>query len=204
MSGTVYLDNDTKIVFSDPVPCDLVINCASPSNGMVVATGVLPDSDTRDDYTLTNADAYRLDYPGETYGIVLDNATNQLKLTTDVKFLNGAATGNGTGTQADPFKTLTAALNGTNEGGTIFVTGTTNVSSGTYSKDVLLKRASDFNGVMLQVSSGSNVATLSTMTLQGRGSGTAVNVSAGTLKIVDGVVIATIKKMPTSGLLPSV
>jgi hypothetical protein len=177
INGTVYLGDGSYITAANnAIPCDITVECASPAVDRVVAVA--------SDYTLTNADAYQLDYPGNTYGVMLsttgsgDSAITELVLAAPT-YLGGTTSG--------AYTKLDDALDNTAVGGTIFVGGTIELSAGTYSKDVLIKRADGFSGNMFNVSASGGTATMSGMTVNGRGTGTISAVAAGTLELAGGV-----------------
>jgi hypothetical protein len=186
LKGIINLAQGAYITAYGKVSCPLNVKCASPTSGMKLMTGVPADTDRDiDGYDPTNADAYQIRLPDDTYAVKMQtvgtgtDATTELVLATPY-FLDGTATAGGSGTASSPWNSLTSALAGVSAGDTIFVTGTTALAAGIYSKDVLLRRGADLTGSLF---SASAAVTLSTVTVDGRAAGTLISVASGTLTL---------------------
>jgi hypothetical protein len=102
-------------------------------------------------------------------------------------YLNGTATTNGTGTSTWPFNSLTDAINAaTYNALDITVTGTVSLtSSATINDEVTFVRGYGMSGSMFNVNlaNSNDILTLTSMTIDGNGSGTLLNVTSGTLRL---------------------
>jgi hypothetical protein len=185
INGKVYLSDGAYLTVYNKITCPVDVECASPSAGTKIATGVVPGGT---DYTLTEADADRINYINTPYGVRL-NSANQLVLA-DAIYLDGNAADGGTGTYDSPFNKLTSALSAAGSNYMIMVTGAETLSAGTYASnasDVLIKRSAALTGNMFNVSASGGTVTMSGITMNGRGTDTILNVTAGTLELAGGV-----------------
>jgi hypothetical protein len=187
LSGTVQLGTDAYITVYNTITDTVNVECTNASAGRVIASGVVPDGY---DYTLTEADADRINYVNTPYGVRL-NSANQLVLANAI-YLNGSAADGGTGTYDSPFNKLSSALSAAGSNYMIIVTGAETLSAGTYASnasatDVLIKRSAALTGNMFNVSASGGTVTLSGITMNGRGTDTILNVTAGTLELTGGV-----------------
>jgi hypothetical protein len=186
-TGTIYLAEGTHIVFTDPVPCALKVECDYPRNGLEIAAGGIR-SGTATAYQLTDADTAKVAYVNDLCTVTRDATNNQLTLTgSNVRYLNGTLSGTGDGSYTTPWNDLASALSGVPDNGLIIVLGTTALPEGTYSKTTTIQRGAALTDAMFTVSSGT--VTLSGMTINGNGIGTIANVTGGTLTLNGGVTL---------------
>jgi hypothetical protein len=174
--GPIYLASDKVITADRALVCDLTVECESPAFGTVIMTGSR--------YTLTSADVAKVTYANAGYDIVLNN-NNQMALVNYGLYVDGTATANGDGSYTSPYNNLLDAVNASDEGGLIYITGTTALS-GSYTKNVTIRRGLAFTGSMFTVA---GTAELSGLTVNGGGSGTIVTVNSGTLSLGGGVTL---------------
>lgn len=98
-------------------------------------------------------------------------------------YLDGTSSTNGDGTAASPYNNLDSAVNAA-AGGTVLISGTVTFTGTAQRYDaVTFQRATGFNGPLFTINAPSATVTLSSMTLDGAGSGTLINLTAGTLRL---------------------
>ena len=170
VTGNVYLASGVSITAAAAIPCDLTVDCASPSDGTVLVTG--------SGYTLTATDTTHVSCTASAYLVVLDSLNNEIELSAIPAgvYLDGGASTGGAGTYASPYNDLATAIANAGSGNLIYVIGTTDLSSGTYggsSGVVTIKRFASFSGIMFTVNSGASV-TLQNMTIDGNAASGAV------------------------------
>jgi hypothetical protein len=178
IDGEIYLDTGATITVNSAITCELDLECHTPSAGLTIATA-------GNDYTLTQHDADYITYINHAYGVVKKSGEDALMLA-NIRYLDGTASRDGTGTQARPYNNLTSALNAAGENDMIVVLGTVTVTSGTYDKAVTIQRSETLSGTMFTVS---GTVTLSSMVITGRGSGTDVTQTSGSLTLNGGVTL---------------
>jgi hypothetical protein len=179
----IYLGTGATITVNAGIHDDLTVECEAASAGLTIATA-------GNGYTLTQHDADYITYINHAYGVVKKSDTNALTLA-NIRYLDGTASGDGTGTQASPYNNLTSALNAVGENDMIVVLGTVAVTSGTYDKAVTIQRDETLSDAMFDVRPGlRGSVTLSSMVITGRGTGTNVTQTNGSLTLDGGVTLA--------------
>jgi hypothetical protein len=185
MSGTVYLDNDAKIVFSDPVPCAITVECAFPvGTGRVIASG--------SNHTLDTTDAAKVSYFKDAeYYPVACGENNTLVVNPTPVYLNGNATSNGTGTLDSPYNDLESAIAGARaKGNLIRVLNTVTFdATATYNDQVVIERETNYNGAMFKVGASNAVVTMGGAAIDAGGIGTIFEVPQGQLKLDNGIIV---------------
>jgi hypothetical protein len=176
VTGPIYLASGKVITADRALVCDLTVKCESPAFETVIMTGSR--------YTLTSADVAKVTYANAGYDIVLNN-NNQMALVNYGLYVDGTATANGDGSYTSPYNNLLDAVNVSDEGGLIYITGTTALS-GSYTKNVTIRRGLALTGSMFTVA---GTAELSGLTVNGGSTGTIVMVNSGTLSLSGGVTL---------------
>lgn len=130
--------------------------------------------------------------PFLTYSATETSAGGGSTPVTGTVYLDGTAATNGTGTADSPFNSYESAAAAAGADGTIYIAGTVTFDSSlTYHDSVTIQRADGFDGPLFRINTGSadTYVTLTSMTVDGSGSGTLFDVDSGRLRLRGGVTL---------------